>query len=603
MLDTTDTCRSTLAEALTPPEGFVFKEAIFTSYSVDLPTALSLPAQLLIVEEQARSEMLKNPVALLTGIRKLREHVTVFSQAGSIHAPRSEHLLYALLQPILCEVRAPRERGVFHPKIQLLHFENAAGKAHVRLLILSRNLTRDRSWDLSLRLEGRQGKRTKVNQPLRQLLSWLAEEPNLRPVDRKRAQRLGELLHSTHWQRPAPYESLVELRVLGLRGKGWLPVWPERRADQLVVVSPFVSESVVKDLAASSHNPAVLISRADELQKLSDDALASFESVYVLRDAALRGDGEDEGLDVLRGLHAKAYLMQAGWNVRAVVGSANATVAGLGVARNVEVLAVLEGKRGTVGFPKDLISEDGIGSLLMPFARTEPDADELARQQQLQLLDDVQREIGRLEFVATYVGDDRLKIHSLHEVELPDPAMEVYLWPVSWPEAHAHDANELLQGESLTLSFASLASVTGLLAFRVSLNGHCKRFVRVARLEGVPELQEAELIRAVLKSPAQFMAYVRFLLGDPDNGGDAFGTAPAGGADETESAAGFGTHAMLESLTRTLSRSPQRLHDVAELVNHLRSHPGSESLLPDEFLRTWRAFEAVLPPSKSGSKR
>ena len=602
MLDTTDTCRSTLAEALIPPDGFIFKEAIFTSYSVDLLTALSLPAQLLMVEEHARSEMLKNPVALLSGIRKLREHVTIFCQAGAIHAPRSEHLLYALLQPMLCEVRAPNERGVFHPKVQLLHFEDAAGKAHMRLLILSRNLTRDRSWDLSLRLDGRQGKRTKTNQPLRKLLTWLAEQPGLRQVDRDRSLRLGELLRRTHWQRPAPYESLVELRVLGLRGKGWLPTWPGRRADQLVVVSPFVSESVVKELAASSHNPAVLISRADELQKLSDEALAAFESVYVLRDAALRGDGEDDGLDVLRGLHAKAYLMQAGWKARAVVGSANATVSGVGVARNVEVLAVLEGKRGTVGFPKDLISEDGIGTLLVPYTRTAPDADELARQQQRQLLDDAQRDIGRLELVATYHGDDRLKVLALGEVTFPDPDMQAHVWPVSWPESHAHAADPLLRGEALTLSFASLASVTGLLAFRVSLNGQSKRFVRVARLEGVPELQEAELIRAVLKSPAQFMAYVRFLLGDHGGDGDAFGSEDSAASSEGDSAAGFGSHAMLESLTRTLSRSPQRLHDVAELVTHLRNHPGSASLLPDDFLRTWRAFEAVLPPSRSGSQ-
>ncbi len=116
MLDTTDECRSTLAEALIPPEGFTFVEGVFTAYSVDLPTILSLPAQLLLGEQQARSEVLKNPVALLSGIRRLRDDLSIFCQAGAAHAPKSEHLLYALLHPMLHEVRAPRERGVFHPK-------------------------------------------------------------------------------------------------------------------------------------------------------------------------------------------------------------------------------------------------------------------------------------------------------------------------------------------------------------------------------------------------------------------------------------------------------------------------------------------------------
>ena len=51
-------------------------------------------------------------------------------------------------------VSAP-QGGVFHPKFWLLRYlpQDSGGPARYRLLVLSRNLTYDRSWDTMLRLD------------------------------------------------------------------------------------------------------------------------------------------------------------------------------------------------------------------------------------------------------------------------------------------------------------------------------------------------------------------------------------------------------------------------------------------------------------------
>ena len=76
---------------------------------------------------------------------------------------------------IIVEVAAPKG-GAFHPKLwALASCREAEGRpVRLRLLVLSRNLTRDRSWDLALTLDGIVGKRTTAaNKPLVELLHRL----------------------------------------------------------------------------------------------------------------------------------------------------------------------------------------------------------------------------------------------------------------------------------------------------------------------------------------------------------------------------------------------------------------------------------------------
>ncbi len=169
--------RSLLVDSLRPPAGYLFSNGIATTYTLDLTTLLSVPLHLALLAAGNHNEMLQDGVTLLEALRRTTDKLAVFCQQGRIGAPNLPHVLYGLLEPCVVEVNA-RNGGVFHPKMWVLRFQSQTDNDDVvlRLLVLSRNLTNDRSWDLSLSVDGTRGKRTvSPNRPLAELISILPD--------------------------------------------------------------------------------------------------------------------------------------------------------------------------------------------------------------------------------------------------------------------------------------------------------------------------------------------------------------------------------------------------------------------------------------------
>ena len=95
-----------------------------------------------------------DPLGLLHTVRLYADRIRIFCQAGQIKIPRDHQLLLSHLEGSVFEVAAPREDGVFHPKVWALRFQMEGQPTLYRLLVLSRNLTFDRSRDTSLVLDG-----------------------------------------------------------------------------------------------------------------------------------------------------------------------------------------------------------------------------------------------------------------------------------------------------------------------------------------------------------------------------------------------------------------------------------------------------------------
>lgn len=141
-------------EKLQAPEGFQLSYAVATSYSLELDTLLCLPLALSL-----NGTLEGNPhggkLAALEGIRQLKGRLKVFFQQGNIKVPSTFTPLFTLLEPCLVPMVPSGGFSSFHPKIWLLRFTNDTRQVRYRLLVLSRNLTFDRSWDLAVALEGR----------------------------------------------------------------------------------------------------------------------------------------------------------------------------------------------------------------------------------------------------------------------------------------------------------------------------------------------------------------------------------------------------------------------------------------------------------------
>ncbi len=226
-------------EKLQAPEGFQLSYAVATSYSLELDTLLCLPLALSL-----NGTLEGNPhggkLAALEGIRQLKGRLKVFFQQGNIKVPSTFTPLFTLLEPCLVPMVPSGGFSSFHPKIWLLRFTNDTRQVRYRLLVLSRNLTFDRSWDLAVALEGEVAKESsRENEGLLELLQELA------PFARHKDKALDfapafslfkKELPRVVWQKPNGFRELKTL--LGKAQQ--VPLDLGSSTNTVLVISPFL---------------------------------------------------------------------------------------------------------------------------------------------------------------------------------------------------------------------------------------------------------------------------------------------------------------------------------------------------------------------------
>ncbi|PBB80299.1 DEAD/DEAH box helicase [Mesorhizobium sp. WSM3879] len=186
----------------------------------------------------------------------------------------------------------------------------------MRLLILSRNLTRDRSWDAALSLDGKVVSRPSAgNRPLHDLLKELPGMAvgSMDDARQRVTLAMADELRYVEWDMPAGCDTL-DFHVNGIKTGGWKPT----RSRSIAVMSPFVDEEALEHLAALAPRAAKkLISRPDQLACVPAATLSKFDQVLVLCVMALQPDliildefqrfrellsGDDDAADLARAL-------------------------------------------------------------------------------------------------------------------------------------------------------------------------------------------------------------------------------------------------------------------------------------------------------------
>jgi hypothetical protein len=567
--------RSLLVDSLRPPPGYVLSAGLATTYTLDLTTLLSVPLHLALRSSEDRNAMLEDGVALLEALRRTTDKLSIFCQQGRIGAPNLPHVLYGLLEPCVVEVNAANG-GVFHPKLWVLRFERTDNEddAVMRLLVLSRNLTGDRSWDLSLRLDGKPGKRTVAqNRPLSELVAALpglaARQPGKRiSMD---CERLAGELRQTAWDAlPGAFEELA-FHFLGLKRRAWRP----KQSKRLAVVSPFVSASALDALAATTQEAVVLVSRPDELAEVSKSSLNRFGALKVLHESAETEDGDDAPATehLTRGLHAKAYIIEHGWETTLYVGSANATNASLVAGTNVEILVELTGKRSRVGGIDSFLGEDGLEEYLTEFKLPDEPPQPSVEEQAEKIIEEARAALMladlRLSCLSSAEDVWDLRVSSKRSVALMQ-IDSIRIWPISLPRERAVDGSPLAATGEVLIPRCATASITGFVAFELAtaLCSHSVCFVLNLPVDNLPEGRDTAVLRTIIANRESFLRYLLFLLQDVD-GSPTIGDLVSAIGGTWKPTDGLDGLPLLEEMTRVYSRNPARLASVRKLVDQL----------------------------------
>jgi hypothetical protein len=474
----------------------------------------------------------------------------------------------------------------------------------LRLIVLSRNITRDRSWDIALTIDGLVTKRPHTaNRPLVDFVHRLPDLATAGLPDgaRSLADELAEDLRRAEWTLPEPFETIA-FAVNGLGGKLWQP----QDCSRLGVISPFCDDATLSLLAAlPTAGKPILISRPDELASIPLNTLTRFDSVMVLDEMAASEDGEEEAPEALQGLHAKAFVAESGWDTAITVGSGNATRPALLSGSNVELFTTLTGKRSRVGSVEEIMGAKGFGRLTRPFVSNElPAADPDQRAAEARL-DEARRLLCRsgltLRCKKSDPGDTGGALWRLLLVPaapLPFGGLgALTVWPITRGEAHGRDALERLRlGQSVDLGGMPLIDVTRFLACRMTdVSGAASAlFSTGLRVDGLPAERHAAILRWVVDSKDSFFRYLRLLLSEL---GDPFAAALAAQGEPGHGVwrASADDAPLLEEMVRAFCHGGGQLNAIERLITRLECvDSGQPDPIPAEFRALWETFRIAL---------
>ena len=281
--------RTDYSGILMPPDGYRLDRAVGTTYSLDLE-ALTAVAICLGLSEETDSKLMQNPIGMLNALQKVSDKIVLFCEAGQIKVPTKPTALSILLEKMVVEVALPKDRQLgrypsFHPKTWVLAYVNAEGDKKYRFVVMSRNLTFDRSWDISFAMDSSKNVRQKKKtQPICDFLDYLVMNVHNTSNNAGKKRNLIRGLCADIKDVSFSLDSKIfgedfEVLPLGIGKNAYrmqedILFCKERgnansTFNELVVMSPFLSESVIADFnltdRALSDCKRTLVTRRSEL--------------------------------------------------------------------------------------------------------------------------------------------------------------------------------------------------------------------------------------------------------------------------------------------------------------------------------------------------
>lgn len=574
---------------LAAPAGYRLGCAVGTTYSLDFETALSVPVCLALSGAANRDEVAGSPLGMFAAMQKLTSKLFLFVETGNIVVPTGKtSRLITMLEPVIHEITPNRESS-FHPKVWILRYEpeNATDKAKFKLIVMSRNLTRDQSWDASLVLDGVEAEKSDDNTSLIALLELLLHRGNTKV--NKALSDLRKSLPNVKWECPKGFRRVRFHLHDGRPGESWLP---PRKSNRLAVVSPFIKAEALNRLAQTTSRFEALITRKDQLQSGNKD-FPEICDVRVLRDDAVHQS--DEVISQPSGLHAKIYVAEedvGGKNPRTwlTIGSGNATNAGLTCERNVEFFASLWGLTKTVGGIENILGDTGLGQLSQSWEPNDETPEPAGPAETA--LRKAQQDIVRSNMTLNWETEgDAWRARLVFDEVMPK-LPDLVCMHAGLVTFHRDQSARVLGAETLLQPDAvPLTDVTRFVRIVLSYSQEATReLVLKLPVKDLPvENRMDAIIAEILKDASSVLRFIRLMLGEKgalfDNGKNLARTATA---QQTGRASAAG-QPMFEVLLRAwLARDPA-VERIGEVIGRLRKN-GHENRVADDLVHLWETL-------------
>jgi hypothetical protein len=586
---------------LQPPAGYEVSEAIGTTYSLDLDALVGMCIALGL-SGSIESKLMKNPVYLLEALRKTSGKVTLFCEAGQIKVPSNLNSLYMLLEKMIFQIALEKSAKMnrapsFHPKFWLIKYENQSHDLLYRAVVLSRNLTFDRSWDVAAVLDGKLGgNNTEGSQPISDFLRSLSQFINGSDTNskskRKSIMALSKELTSVSF----------ELNNKSFRDFEFIPEGIKYDASytysikntrlftdtfhEVVIISPFLSSDVIRDFNnrnTNIENPScTLITRKAALGKIQPEHASRFKC-YTLKDQIV--DGEDIISDIneipslKQDLHAKVFLYRKYSESDLYLGSLNATHSAMN--GNVEMTLRLGSTNRYLNTSKLLDDLFGQSEKENPFEETELTSEPLkVDPDELDLLQKKIKELCRAR-ASAFVTECESKYNIYIDFDNLSDVEGLKIYPLFHKKPLAVDKKIDFTGlNALQLSEFYIITASG-------VSESIERIIKIPTA-GIPDDRDKEIVSAIINNKQSFIEYITFLLGDDYIlsilESDKVKVTGSGSAND------FTIPALYEKMLHTAAHAPERLKEIEYMVRML----GDSNVIPKEFLDLYSTFKKAV---------
>lgn len=582
-------------EQLIPRAGYEAETAICLTYSLDLTMLMAASVSLFLGKEiSGTTDTERHDV--LAALQSAKTRLRVFCHANQIAVPLTYHKLYSLLEPSVRMITL--KDGSFHAKLWLIRYKRLHGEGpenYYKLLVMSRNLTDSRDWDITFSADGETTRSRKLNQSLVNFLLQL----KLNDPDKDFVRKLTFGLDTVAFD--APLEC-SDWEFVGFPRTD-LPF--PKQAKRIIAISPFLSQSQLHDLRhRTSGTRAYLFSRQEALDELPETATKEW-TCFTLREDIIEAEQlvqEDFGPPRPNELHAKCYFWEDKLGTHGFIGSANCTRAAF--SENYEAMVLLHFKKNNLDRLLESLVQSGEGRqdnppLFVPYRRRESVGVDATQN----TFDEIRRNVALgdpVGFIRKIDDGYETRLRFNAKIHIPR-GYSIHLHPFSASRLTAPLGN----GE---MSFAPM-QIDELTAFFVctitkdasELTDNFIMRVGIECDEAILQAREAAVYRALFPDMRRLLTYLAWLIDEDTLTEATISVSPNGlssGPGPDSNSTLSGDIPFYEKILVIAGENPHklaRIHDVIHILKGNNDIPQAEFQTLEEF---WKPFERFV---KGGS--
>ena len=574
------------SDLLQPSLGYEVVFAVGCTYSLSFEGLLSVPMAFGLLGEMDEATK-QTPAYLLESIRRSSDKFIVFCNKGGILVPPQALTLYSLLEGCIQEVvNKDKPIANFHPKVWIIKERHESGGEQIKIIILSRNLTYTNDIDVVVSMRGQllSDARRKYckpeHQPLQDWLFKLSESLVSSPKKKQLLTLADDIVRLDTLDVSDPFVDYAFYpNYFGQLLTDTKPLQELLRAEQLMIVSPFVDESMLEFLCSRTlkHSRKILLTHRENV---TQRVLNCFDEVYIENDAML-----ENNVASVR-LHAKMYLTQTSNPKRyhLYLGSANATQKAF--KENSEMMIGLEFKQLGSGDRFEMIRDEILGSENRYIQVTQPTVDTAIDKRLEQEADKVLKQaMLALKSATVNKGDEG----ELFNIELKTNKV-VIKHPIHITPLHCPAKKQLIQwGEINHITDIPGLYLSEFYVLEIKIDDLYKSVLCKVSTKNMPNDRDRWIYKDMIDTREKFMNYVSLMLSDEPSlllSNEEFAHTMSGSKSNLRN---YACVEIYEQLLRIANTNPQRLLDINKLVLHLDAE-----VIPKEFVQMLTQFQKIL---------